>query len=554
MPYLVNNLIEGRPLPVTVRRDDCVTVALKLMAEKEFSQLPVVDSGNHPLGMVNYESILRGMRHFRAKIDELHVRDAIISVDRFYLDDGLFELLERLKVSNAVLIVNPDETLVGIVTSYDSTEYFRKRAENLMRVEDIELMLKEFILLAYTGSDGVRTETELTEAITKVSSESGNSKVKTFEELTLGQYISLLVAKNTWSFFDPIFKISRDSIRLLLDDIRETRNGLAHFRTEITTEQTDQLRFFAKWLEGCRDDYEKTAAQKDYLELFQPLSKKEELPNVVIREENSNYKITKDEINLPTVEKPGQIQVIAEETRLKDSRYAPLADFLLSQPGKIDQVRLTFDEIEAMIGGSLPASAYQHRAWWANDTQGHPHAQMWLESGWRTTYINQTEKTVTFTRIREREKAYIDFFSLLLEQLRKQAEFPLRQVSPDGTNWVVCQTVSTPGYIAGEFNYSFARGKQFRIEFYIDTYDQASTKKIFDLIYNQKAEIEARLGGLSWERINDKRASRIALYHAGDINDTPETLAKLRDWAVVNMNAFYQTLRPIAEKAFMDGL
>jgi len=179
---------------------------------------------------------------------------------------------------------------------------------------------------------------------------------------------------------------------------------------------------------------------------------------------------------------------------------------------------------------------------------------IWLELGWRTTYINLTEKRVTFARIREREKAYIDFFSVLLEQLRKKTNFPLRQVSLDGTNWVVCQTISTPGYIVGQFVFSFAQRKQFRVEFYIDTYEKETTKKVFDLIYGQKSEIEERLGELNWERISDKRASRIAQYHGGAITDSTESLNQLRDWAVNHMSSFYKVIEPIATKVFKEIL
>jgi len=51
------------------------------------------------------------------------------------------------------VIVNVEETLIGIVTSYDTTEYFRRRAEDMMFVEDIESTLKDFIRAAFTITD-----------------------------------------------------------------------------------------------------------------------------------------------------------------------------------------------------------------------------------------------------------------------------------------------------------------------------------------------------------------------------------------------------------------
>lgn len=75
MPFLVKHLIEDKPAPVTIRQEDTVIDALKWMTKHDYSQLPVVRVEDQPppakmvaLGMVTYESILRGMRSFKARI------------------------------------------------------------------------------------------------------------------------------------------------------------------------------------------------------------------------------------------------------------------------------------------------------------------------------------------------------------------------------------------------------------------------------------------------------------------------------------------------------
>ena len=65
MPYPVANLIEDRPVPVSIDGDEPVVNALGLMIENDFSQLPVTDMDGHPLGMVSYEGILRAVRNFK---------------------------------------------------------------------------------------------------------------------------------------------------------------------------------------------------------------------------------------------------------------------------------------------------------------------------------------------------------------------------------------------------------------------------------------------------------------------------------------------------------
>lgn len=56
------------------------------------------------------------------------------------------------------------------------------------------------------------------------------------------------------------------------------------------------------------------------------------------------------------------------------SKYDPLNRFLSQQ--STDRITLTFSEIEAILGFTLPASAHRHTAWWSNsNTKAHPYSQ-----------------------------------------------------------------------------------------------------------------------------------------------------------------------------------
>ena len=233
-------------------------------------------------------------------------------------------------------------------------------------------------------------------------------------------------------------------------------------------------------------------------------------------------------------------------------RYAALADWLQSRPGRIDKVQLTFNEIEEIIEADLPASARNHRAWWANDFVGHTHSQLWLEAGWRTTYINLSEGKITFNRIREREKAYITFFSKLLDEFRRKADFPIREASPDGASWIVIQTIPRDGASFGSFTFSFSRDKRLRVELYLDLADKEQTKAAFDKLFAQNAQFETQVGEIEWERLNNRRASRLAVYHDGHIMDE-EKHAELRKWAATTMVNFYNTLVEPAEAAILEA-
>ena len=62
-------------------------------------------------------------------------------------------------------------------------------------------------------------------------------------------------------------------------------------------------------------------------------------------------------------------------------KYQRLGEYLREQTS--DDCTLLFSRIEELIGGSLPPSARNHRAWWAND-ETHPQAQSWMRAGWNS--------------------------------------------------------------------------------------------------------------------------------------------------------------------------
>jgi hypothetical protein len=79
------------------------------------------------------------------------------------------------------------------------------------------------------------------------------------------------------------------------------------------------------------------------------------------------------------------------------SRYDGLRDYLSqrSEPA----VRLSFADIEKIIGGPLPASARRYRPWWANEQSGtHVHARSWLDAGRRTANVDLNAATADFVR------------------------------------------------------------------------------------------------------------------------------------------------------------
>ncbi len=119
------------------------------------------------------------------------------------------------------------------------------------------------------------------------------------------------------------------------------------------------------------------------------------------------------------------------------------------------------------------------------------------------------------------------FFAEVLEGLAAQRA-AIRVPRPQNQNWMA--------YASGPFgNWGlvFGVGGQLRIEIYLDTGDQETTKRLFDGLMAEAAQWAERIGiELQWERLDDRRASRIAVYYPAFDLDDGEQRALARTWCV----------------------
>ena len=75
------------------------------------------------------------------------------------------------------------------------------------------------------------------------------------------------------------------------------------------------------------------------------------------------------------------------------SKYQPLTDFLKQRAGR--EVKLTFDEIEKVVGFPLPPSK-THRAWWSNNPSNSVMTKAWLAAGFKTRRVDVPGEKLVF--------------------------------------------------------------------------------------------------------------------------------------------------------------
>ncbi len=142
---------------------------------------------------------------------------------------------------------------------------------------------------------------------------------------------------------------------------------------------------------------------------------------------------------------------------------------------------------------------------------------------------NEWQKAVSGSKpLSARAKAYQVFWQRFLEKLKEQAPGITYAQKGLPQNWCYIGAGKSGFSCGGAF-----KEDGFVIELYIDTGNKEESKQIFDQFYKDKDGIEQELGTpLIWERIDNARASRIAIYHGGAIDSTEEELEDLLDWAV----------------------
>ena len=81
------------------------------------------------------------------------------------------------------------------------------------------------------------------------------------------------------------------------------------------------------------------------------------------------------------------------------SKYDPLKKDLLDSPR--GPIKMSFFEIERILGFSLPKSARTYNAWWLDRSAGttHSQARAWLNAGRLIQNVYRNAAVVTFTPI-----------------------------------------------------------------------------------------------------------------------------------------------------------
>lgn len=153
----------------------------------------------------------------------------------------------------------------------------------------------------------------------------------------------------------------------------------------------------------------------------------------------------------------------------------------------------------------------------------------------------KSKKRQANTGISSKGEAYRDYFQALIDELRENHHF---------TNARKGQPQSWYAFSSGVSNIPvgacFSMGQKVRVELYIDVGGGDKNKALFDWFADQKNSIHDKYGeSLEWERLDDKRASRIAIYRDGSIRDSDEELSEIKKWHIEHLLKFKKMFVPL---------
>lgn len=163
-----------------------------------------------------------------------------------------------------------------------------------------------------------------------------------------------------------------------------------------------------------------------------------------------------------------------------------------------------------------------------------------------TVIVGPSEESKNFGKekkdLADRHILRLKFWEQLLERAKKKGVLFHAQRSPSKDSWLGAGAGVRSGI---SYVYLVWKTQETGVELYIDTGHADENKRILDALASHKQEIEASFGSpLSWERLNDKRGSRVRyVLKTGGLMDEDHWPA-IQEAMVDSMDRLSRALKP----------
>lgn len=143
------------------------------------------------------------------------------------------------------------------------------------------------------------------------------------------------------------------------------------------------------------------------------------------------------------------------------------------------------------------------------------------------------------------QSAYRDFWSLFLPEFHEAHPGWSRAAKPPKGSWINFPSAHRSVKFVGTF--CKPEGVPLlRVEAYVDGGDGDENNAVFDELTTHRTSLEGSLPGLEWDRLDDKRACRIALYFEGPMHVTErEKWDEARPWLIQRLGEMRRSFDPV---------
>ena len=175
--------------------------------------------------------------------------------------------------------------------------------------------------------------------------------------------------------------------------------------------------------------------------------------------------------------------------------------------------------------------------WKIDDSRPAPHFKLVATpNNWRKGKVTTKQERATSGR----QEAYRDFFQGLIDRLREEHRFTgAKKGQPQ--SWYSFAS----GFSGVTYGANFTQEEKARGELYIDRGDKDQNETLFDALRENREVIESALQeSLEWQRMEGRKACRIAVTRPGVITDSPEILEEIQDWMIERLLKFKHVFGP----------
>ena len=246
----VGSVFPGEVSIVSVTPQTPAGEALKLMLEKRFTQLPVMENGE-VLGVFSLWSLAQNLVlspgiKVENLLKSMEVGELMEQLPKVTVKESVHSILGLLERHDAVLVDSP-HGLQAVATSSDVLRYFYKVARPYILLQEIELALRNLIELCAPDE---KLKDCIDRALAK-SYEARKWSVPTnLKEMSFEDYRAIIICSANWPVFEGLLGHNRDLVSAKLERLREIRNEVFHFRADISLLDHQHLATSRDWLLG----------------------------------------------------------------------------------------------------------------------------------------------------------------------------------------------------------------------------------------------------------------------------------------------------------------